>query len=153
MAEQLRNLAEQYFRAVYGGDPSVVNELAGEDIVSSYPIFEQLFGTPVIRGRAAVAAFAKRFGTKWSDAHITIHESVEEGDRVVLVWSFRARDSDASRQPASPTDREQAWGGITLLQFNSSGKVVSEIGEESAPGPSGRLAESAGSVSCESPAP
>jgi hypothetical protein len=139
MAEPLRNLAERYIRAVYGGELLVVNELAGDEIIVSYPIFEQLFGTPVLRGRAAVAAFAKRFGAKWLEPQITIHESVAEGDRVVLVWSFRARDRDAIQPGESPADRKQAWGGITVLQFNSSGQVVKEIGEESAPGPFGRL--------------
>ena len=139
MAEQLKNLAERYFRGVYGGDPSVVNELAGEDIVSSYPIFEQLFGSPVVRGRAAMAAFAQRFGAKWIEPRITIHETVAEGDRVVLVWSFRARDRDAVGQAGSADGQAHSWGGITLLRFNGAGQIVEEIGEESAPGPIGRL--------------
>ena len=139
MEQTQKTLAMRYFRAVYGGEPLALDELAGDEIIVSYPIFEQLFGTPILRGRAAVAAFAKRFGAKWLEPQITIHESVAEGDRVVLVWSFRARDRDAIQPAESPADREEAWGGITVLQFNSSGQVVKELGEESAPGPFGRL--------------
>jgi hypothetical protein len=51
-------LAERFFRGVYACDPSVVDDLAGDDIVVSYPIFEKLFNTSAIRGREAVKDFA-----------------------------------------------------------------------------------------------
>jgi PBP1b-binding outer membrane lipoprotein LpoB len=34
-------VAERFFRGVYGGNPTVVDELAGPDIVVSYPIFQE----------------------------------------------------------------------------------------------------------------
>ena len=61
MGTDLKSIAERYLRGLYGGDPSVVDRFASEDIISSYPIFEQLFGTPTIRGREALAAFSVRF--------------------------------------------------------------------------------------------
>ncbi len=139
MDDDLRQVAERYFRGVYGGDSAVVSELAGEDVVCTYPIFASLFGAPAIRGRAAVAAFARRFGARWADARITIHESVAEAGRVVLIWSFRARQREGGGGPGAPAAPEQAWGGITLFRFDAAGKIVAEIGEESAPGPVGRL--------------
>jgi hypothetical protein len=125
-------LAERFFRGVYGCDPSVVQELGGDDIVISYPIFQNLFDTPAIRGREAVEQFATGFCNRWKDAQITIHEAVAERDNVVLVWSFQARNVESGQQAA--------WGGITLFRFDGTGKIVAEIGEESEPGPVERLA-------------
>ena len=62
-----------------------------------------------------------------------------EGNRVVLVWSFRARNVGSVRPGEPPIHREQSWGGITLIRFDNAGKIVAEIGEESAPGPEARL--------------
>jgi hypothetical protein len=59
---------------------------------------------------------------------------------VVLLWSFRARNVDSGPQGGPPTNEEHVWGGITLIRFDGSGKIVAEIGEESAPGPLERLA-------------
>jgi len=140
MEQDHKAVAEQFFRGVYGGDPSVVDELAAEEIVTTYPIFERLFGRPLIRGREAVKDFATGFGSRWSDAHITIHEAVEEGDRVVLLWSFRGRSSGSDDQERLSYGDVHSWGGITLFRFDGSGKIVAEIGEESSPGPAGRLA-------------
>jgi hypothetical protein len=127
-------VAQRYFRGVYGCDPAVVDDLASDDIVVSYPVFETLFKKPALRGREAVRAFAVRFCEKWADPHIEFHEAVSEGDRVVLLWSFRARDTGST-----PPGREHRWGGLTLLRFDQAGKVEAEVGEESEPGPMGRL--------------
>ncbi len=53
MEEEYKTLAEQYFCSVYGDDPTVIDDLASEEIVATYPIFEELFGRPALRGRAA----------------------------------------------------------------------------------------------------
>jgi ketosteroid isomerase-like protein len=127
-------VAKRYFRGVYGCDSAVVDDLASDDIVVSYPVFETLFGKPALRGREAVRAFAVRFCGKWGDPHIEFHEAVSEGDRVVLLWSFRARDTGST-----PPGQEHRWGGLTLFRFDQAGKVEAEVGEESEPGPMGRL--------------
>ena len=132
--------AERFFRGVYGGDPSVVDALASEEIVSTYPIFASLFNTPVIRGRAAVRRFASGFSERWVDPHIVVHEAVGNDTAVVLVWSFRGRNVGSSRPERRPTNQEHSWGGITLYRFDAAGKIVAEIGEESEPGPMERLA-------------
>jgi hypothetical protein len=136
-AEQSReSVAERYFRGVYGCQPSVVDELASPDIVVSYPIFATLFGQPALRGRDAVKAFAERFCRKWADPEVVFHEAVSDERRVVLVWSFSARDTEAASGEAA-----SAWGGISLLRFDAEGKITAEIGEESTPGPMGRLGQ------------
>jgi ketosteroid isomerase-like protein len=127
--------AEQFVRGVYGCDPGVVEDLAAEDVAITYPMFQEVFGKPVLRGRDAVRDFAAGFCERWADARVTFHESVEGGDRVVLVWSFRALNVAAGE--------ESAWGGISLFRFDADGKIVAEIGEESSPGPAARLAGTA----------
>ncbi len=59
--EELKALAEKYFHGIYGCDTSVVDEIAAKNIEISYPIFERIFGTPVIKGRDSVKNFVKHF--------------------------------------------------------------------------------------------
>jgi uncharacterized protein (TIGR02246 family) len=131
---------ERFMRGVYGCDPSVVDELAADSVVLSYPIFEQLYHTPALRGRQAVRRFAEGFCSRWKDGRFTFHESLADGDDVVLVWSFRARFVGPASPGGPAPGEEQAWGGITLYRFDDSGKITAEIGEESTPGPMARIA-------------
>jgi hypothetical protein len=127
--------AERFFRGVYGGDPTVVDDLAGNDIIVSYPVFERLFNTQVIHGQEAVKDFATGFGKRWVDVKIIIHETVAEDSRVILIWSFEGRNVGSAEEDKPPTNQKHSWGGITFYRFNGSGKIVAEIGEESVPGP------------------
>ena len=136
--DELRTRAERFFRGVYGGDPSVIDELASDKIVISYPIFETLYKTPAIRGRDGVKKFAASFGSKWADAKVTIHEAVVDGNKVVLLWSFQARFVGSNQQGQAPS-KPKHWGGISFFRFDEGGKIEQELGEESEPGPVGRL--------------
>ena len=131
--------AQRYLRAVYGGDPEALDDLASPDVVISYPLFQEVLGVPAIRGREAAKAFVVRFAGRWADPRIEFHDSVAEGDKVVLVWSFAARMATPPESSDESGGGDRAWGGITLIRFDPSGRVVSEVGEESTPGPSGRL--------------
>lgn len=108
----------------------MVDELASQDIVVSYPVFETLFGRATLRGRAALEGLVARFCEKWQSPHFEFHEAIVDGNRVVLVWSFGAREAGAA-----PGVGDHSWGGITLLRFDEGGKIAVEIGEESEPGP------------------
>lgn len=134
-------LAQRYFQAVWGGDPSALDELASPDIVISYPLFADLLGTPAIQGRESAKAFVTRFSQRWTNPKVEFHESVSDGDRVVLVWSFAAVSATSGEPDAAGAAEEHAWGGITLIRFDGQGQVNAEIGEESTPGPMGRLRE------------
>jgi SnoaL-like domain len=138
-AQSLSGIAERYFRGVYGCNPAVVEELASPDIVVTYPIFQSLFGKPALRGRDAVEAFAEHFCRKWANPEVVLHDTVSDEQRVVLVWSFSARDTEAA--PGEPASE---WGGISLFRFDAEGQIIAEIGEESAPGPIGRLSRTEG---------
>jgi len=135
-------IAEHYLRGVYGCDSAVVDDLAGDGVVISYPIFEELFSSHALRGRKAVKEFSDRFCSRWEDARITVHDAVADGDSVFLLWSFSARfvGSETGQSVDPPPDQVQSWGGITLYRFDEAGKIVEEVGEESAPGPFERLA-------------
>jgi hypothetical protein len=108
-----------------------VEHLAAADIEVSYPIFQTIFGEPSLRGRQAVKEFANGFGQRWSDPRIAIEEAVEAGDRVVLRWSYRARNVGTPPGGPPPTNRLHSWTGITIYRFDGTGKIVSEVGEES----------------------
>ena len=131
--------AEEYLRGIYGGDPSVVDRLTSDDIVLSYPIIQSVAGTSSLRGRDAVRGLAERFSKKWKDPQLEIHETVFEGNRLVLLWSFRARSLEKTSPGQAAADSEYSWGGITLIRFDDEGKITAEIGEESDPGPYERV--------------
>jgi len=137
--ERNKNSAEAFFRGVYGGDSSVVTEFGAEDIALSYPIFQTLFNSPVIEGQKEIENFIVRFSTKWKDQEITINEAIAEGNTVVLVWSFKARDAFYESGGPSDLGPNKSWGGITVYHFDEVGKIKSEFGEESEPGPYGRI--------------
>lgn len=137
--QEQKKLAEQLFRSVYGGDPSQIDSLVSNDVVSSYPIFEQLFGTKAIRGREALKNFAIGFGERWNDTKVTVHEAIAEDESVVLIWSFSAKRMTTEQDSSEVAVQEYSWGGITLFRFNESDKIIAEIGEESTPGPIKRL--------------
>jgi len=139
-------VAEKFFRGVYGGDQSVVGECAADDIVISYPIFQTLFNSPIIKGRNAVVNFINRFSTKWKEPKITVHETITEGKSVVLVWSFQARDAFYDSSSQSDAGPHKSWGGITVYHFNEAGEIETEVGEESEPGPIGRLSSGTSNI-------
>jgi len=134
-----RVAAEQYFRSVYACAPPGVAALAADSIVVSYPIFDSLFGTPAIRGTKAVAEFSARFCRRWSAPQLTVHDAVQDGNRVVLVWGFQAMGPAADADTALVERAPRRWGGITYFRFDAQGLVVEEIGEESTPGPAARV--------------
>jgi ketosteroid isomerase-like protein len=142
MEPDRKALAERYFRAVYTGDLAVIDDLASDAIVITYPIFSSLFGTPLVRGRTAVKEFGIRFSSRWADPQISIHEALAEGDCVVLLWDFRARNLVPIQPGDAASRQEHRWGGITLFRFDETGKIIAEIGEESDPGPVARLSSS-----------
>jgi len=137
--EEQKECAEQLFRSVYGGQPEKIDNLISDDMVSSYPIFEELFNTKTIRGRNAYIEFAKGFSERWIGARITIHEAIADRNRVVLIWSFCAKRAVEVDQQDLTSGQVYSWGGITLFRFNESGRITAEIGEESSPGPYNRL--------------
>ena len=136
--EELKTLAEKYFEGIYGCDTSVVDELAAPNIEVTYPVFEKIFGHPVIRGRDSLKSFVKHFCTIWKAIQFNVDETIAEGNRVVIAWRFKARNI-GSIQGRPPTNQVNSWGGITFFRFNKQNQITQEIGEESTPGPFARL--------------
>jgi hypothetical protein len=134
-------VAQEYFRAVYSGDTAALDPLASPDIVVSYPLFVEVLGTPAIQGLADVKGFSTRFSQRWTSPDFEFHDSVSDGDKVALIWSFSAQSAAPLKSEGGLSAERQAWGGITLFRFDDVGRVVAEIGEESTPGPMGRLRE------------
>lgn len=134
-AEQ-KAAAEQFFRGVWGCNPS--DSLVSEDIIISYPVFERLYGTFAIRARENVKVLVNNFCSHWTEAQFTFHEAIAEKDQVVLMWSFNARNTGKiNGEP--PSNELVSWGGKSVFTFNDQGKIVTEVGEESEPGPFERI--------------
>ena len=131
--------AELLFRSVYeGGNITNIENLTNEEIVASYPIFEQIFNKNAIHGREAYKQFAIGFNTRWKNCRVTIDETIRQEDKVVLIWSFSAQRVNEN-EPNNSSDQQHNWGGITFFRFDESGKIIEEIGLESTPGPFGRM--------------
>ena len=136
----LSGTAEAFFRGVYGCAPEGLVEISNPGVALSYPIFERLYDTSVIRGLESVTDFSASFCRRWASPTISIDQTIDDGERVVLVWSFSAIDQLA--QDSAQT--RQSWGGISVFDFDDSGRVLEEFGEESSPGPTARLANPPG---------
>jgi hypothetical protein len=135
---EYKTIAEEFFRGEYGCDTTVVDGLAADSIFVTYPIFQKIFGTTAIRGKEAVKNFSESFCERWKEVRININKTVAEGNDVVFVWSFSARNVGSPSPDVEPTNKVESWGGITLFRFNDKGKIIAEIGEESSPGPFAR---------------
>ena len=138
----LRASAEGFFSGVFGCEPDAIDRFAANEVAVSYPIFSTIFGNPVVRGREAVKQFSAGFCSRWADPELTVHESLQDGDRVVLVWGFSAIPTNTDSLSARPA--RESWGGISFFRFDESGLVIEEIGEESTPGPVARMYTSRG---------
>lgn len=79
------------------------------------------------------------FCSRWKETQITFHETIAEENRVTLVWSFRGRNVGSALPDVEPTNKTENWGGITIYRFNKEGKVQTEYGLESDPGPIERM--------------
>ena len=110
-----------------------MDALAADDIKVSYPIFRSIFGRPTLQGLQEVREFARGFNQRWADPQISIEETVEAAGRVVLRWSYQARDVGSRPGDSPPTNKVHRWTGITIYRFDERGKIVAEVGEESAP--------------------
>ena len=139
MTTKQKELAQEWFAGIYCGDPSVVDRLAADSVVSSYPVFKRVFGVEALRGRDEVRKFAARFVTKWSEGTVVFRDIIAENNSVVLLWSFTARNIGALADDRPPTNEFHTWGGITLIRFDAEGRIIEEVGEESAPGPFERV--------------
>lgn len=123
--------AERFFRGVYDGKPEVIDELASEKTVISYPIFEQLYGKVALRGKDDIRVLCTNFARKWVDRKLTIRDAIVDANKVVLIWGFQA--SFVSNEDAKPSEPVK-WAGISIFKLDSSGKIEKEYGLESQPG-------------------
>ena len=127
--------AQRFFSAVYGCTGESLDSLADPDVRISYPIFSERLGAPVLEGRDAVERFSAGFCRRWSNPDITFHEVISDSGHVVLVWSYTAINSSDGDVGGG----EVGWGGISVFEVDELGRVVTEYGEESTPGPFARL--------------
>ncbi len=129
-----KELAKQYISCVYIEDSGQLEKLISEDIVSTYPVYKEIFNKVGLSGKEEVIQFANHFKQRWHDREIKFREVIADKNKVVLIWSFTARMVDENS--ANPDNgQKQNWGGITIIYFNDAGKINAEVGLENDPGP------------------
>jgi len=127
--------AKQFFRNVYAGDSSVLEELIDDNFVSTYPAYKELFNKPGFKGKKEFIDFSNGFKQRWKEGEIVFHEIIAEDNRVVLLWSFSAKRTSSTNPMDVNAAQKFTWGGITMIYFNQSGKIIAEVGLENDPGP------------------
>lgn len=90
-------------------------------------------GSASIQGMRSATDFVKTNSSRWAEAELTVHETTIDGKKVVLVWSFQARNVGPIPGRGPATNEVHGWGGISLFRFDDSGKTKAEKGEERRP--------------------
>lgn len=136
-------LARTFFEAVYTGQLDKADSLMADSMISSYAIFQQMINKSTLKGREAYLSFQEGFNERWKDRSVFIHETIAEERDVCIMWSFSATwaNLDTSIRVPFEFGKEYSWGGISIVSFDDSDKVIREVGEESNPGPFSRLSK------------
>lgn len=112
------------FLQIWGeGDLSIIEELADPEIEVSYPILPRR-----VRGSRLFRRIMEGFRSSFPDSVVRPEETVAEGDRVAVRWTFTGTHSGPLLKYRASGVKVN-WTGITIYRF-SDGRVVSETGEE-----------------------
>jgi steroid delta-isomerase-like uncharacterized protein len=98
------------------------NLAVADEIFSSEFIFHEAHLPPLPRGPESIKMVATMLRRAFPDLHLTLEDSIAEGDRVVNRWSFRGtQHGEFASVP--PTGREVAISGIDVWRIKD-GKIV-----------------------------
>lgn len=94
----------------------------GEFVAGSVVIHAATAGAvPDTRGLEELTDVFRRMRTVFPDLHVTVEDTVAEGDRVALRWTARGTH-DAEWAGIAATGRRVTFGGIDLYRF-SGGRI------------------------------
>ncbi len=126
--------AMQYFKSVYVEDSGQLEKLISDNIVVTYPVFQEIFNKVGFSGKEEVIQFANHFKQKWYERSVKFRDVITEENKVVLIWTCTGKQ--VAENPTNTDDaQKQTWGGITVIYFNDSGKINAEFGLENDTGP------------------
>jgi len=120
MSEENKALIERWFEEVWNqGNSQAIDELLAQDGVIHGLV--DASGQPV-RGLEGFHEFHDQFRGAFSDLHISVHDVVAEGDRVVARCSVRGQHTGESLGFAA-TNAPIQFEGIAIVQIKD-GKIV-----------------------------
>jgi steroid delta-isomerase-like uncharacterized protein len=121
--EHNKTIARRFAEIYNRGGLAIVDELAGPDLVVSYPLLPE-----DIHGLQAYKQVLAQFYAAFPDIEASVEEMIAEGEKVVARWTCRGTHrGDFPGLPA--TGKTVQWSGMTIYRIVD-GKVVEEKGEE-----------------------
>lgn len=104
--EEKEKLSCCLFEAMFTRDFSYIENFLAEELVFDFP------GAGRIEGKKRTLIFMKAMLRKYNSLKFDIRETIQENDRVCVVWT-----NDGSLTDGSPYHNS----GMTLVKFNHSG--------------------------------
>jgi len=119
-----REIAAQYVEAFNAHDEERIRTLNAENGVMEAP------GDVRVEGRDAVTAYGMDWLNAFSDARITIHTEIVEGDWVAQRFTFAGTHDGTLSSPAGeipPTNRQLTGRGVQVLRVESGAVVETQL--------------------------
>jgi steroid delta-isomerase-like uncharacterized protein len=110
-------VARRYIEAFWNGnDPSIIAEIAAEDVIG-HPAPGQ-----TLQGRERLERRHTALRQVYGDIRFVVEDLIAEGDKVLLRWSFTGNQIGPI-MGAEPTGKQISVGGMNLFQLTG-GKIV-----------------------------
>lgn len=116
MPEPNRELAARWFEEVWNKRR---REAIAELLADGAPIHD---GGITVHGPAGFYAFFDRMADAFSDIHVTVEETIADGDKVCVRWSCALQHTGAGLG-MPPTGKTLQTTGITIVRI-AGGKLV-----------------------------
>ena len=111
-----RDLAARWFQEVWNKRR---REAIGELLAEGAPVHD---GETIVHGPAGFYAFFDRMQSAFSGIHVTVEETIAEGDKVCVRWRCSLKHTGAGLGMA-PTGKTLETTGITIIRV-AGGKIA-----------------------------
>ena len=124
--DENKAIARRFIQLWGKGDRlAIINELASPEITVYYPSLPSAVqGIPAVR-----RYFTERLPSICGDPDMQVDETIAEGDKVVVRWTYSSTHHGEFPQGVPATGKRLKSTGITIYRIVE-GKVVDERGEE-----------------------
>jgi len=109
MAKDLKTLAQEFYDGINHGDLSMVDTHVAEDFIDH----EEFPGIPP--NKAGVRQFFEMMRSAFPDFHMTVHEILAEGDKVVVRMAIGGTHRGAFLG-VPPTNKQVNVEGIDIIR-------------------------------------
>ncbi len=113
------DLIRQWFEEVWNrGHEATIDAMCSKDAIG----YGQAQHGTAIRGPQHFKQFWRNFRAGFSNIHVEFHDTVEQGDRVVLRWTMTMLHS-GNFLGIPPTNKKITVNGISIQRF-ANGKII-----------------------------